>query len=94
MSGRIKLVTNEEIISKSIGINKVSKSNINETHKIKAGNDSSNAPNKGRKSKYSNYFVVNDDLKSLRLKNRNKFIIAHLNINFIRNKFDLLKEQI
>ena len=33
-------------------------------------------------------------LKSLRKDNLNKLIFAHLNINSIRNKFELLSEQI
>ena len=35
-----------------------------------------------------------DDLKYIRLDNLNKLVIAHLNINSIRNKFDLLVEKI
>jgi exonuclease III len=34
------------------------------------------------------------DLKSIRMKNFNKLIIAHLNINSIRNKFDYLVDKI
>ena len=33
---------------------------------------------------------TNMDLKALRLKNVNKMIIAHLNINSLRNKFEFL----
>ena len=36
----------------------------------------------------------NNTLKSLRKDNLNKLIFAHLNINSIRNKFELLSEQI
>ena len=36
----------------------------------------------------------NNTLKSLRKDNLNKLIFAHLNISSIRNKFDLLSEQI
>ena len=36
----------------------------------------------------------NNTLKSLRKDNLNKLISAHLNINSIRNKFELLSEQI
>ena len=35
-----------------------------------------------------------DDLKYIRLDNLNKLVIAHLNINSIRNKFDFLVEKI
>ena len=38
--------------------------------------------------------VGNPDLRALRKKNVNKLIIAHLNVNSLRNKFELLKEQI
>ena len=38
--------------------------------------------------------VGNSDLRALRKKNLNKLIIAHLNVNSLRNKFELLKEQI
>ena len=38
--------------------------------------------------------VGNPDLRALRKKNLNKLIIAHLNVNSLRNKFELLKEQI
>ena len=31
-----------------------------------------------------------DDLKHFRIKNLNKIIIAKININYVRNKFDLL----
>ena len=34
-----------------------------------------------------------DDLKYIRLDNLNKLVIAHLNINSIRNKLDLLVEK-
>ena len=33
-------------------------------------------------------------MRSLRVKNLNKLIIRHLNINFLRNKFELLTHQI
>ena len=36
----------------------------------------------------------NNILKNLRLKNLNKVIISHININFLRNKFDLLTEMV
>ena len=35
-----------------------------------------------------------DDLKYIRLDNLNKLVIAHLNINSIRNKFDFFVEKI
>ena len=38
--------------------------------------------------------VGNPDLRALRKKNLNKLIIAHLNVSSLRNKFELLKEQI
>ena len=37
---------------------------------------------------------VNAELRSLRVKNLNKLIIGHLNINSLRNKFELLTHQI
>ena len=37
---------------------------------------------------------INAELRSLRVKNLNKLIIGHFNINFLRNKFELLKHQI
>ena len=33
---------------------------------------------------------INAELRSLRIKNLNKLIIEHLNINYLRNKFELL----
>ena len=36
----------------------------------------------------------NQDLRTLCKKNLNKLIIAHLNINSLRNKLEFLKEQI
>ena len=36
----------------------------------------------------------NDGLNEIRKKNPNRIIIAHLNINSIRNKFEMLKEVI
>ena len=38
--------------------------------------------------------VGNPDLRALRKKNLNKLIIAHLNVNSLRNKLEFLKEQI
>ena len=38
--------------------------------------------------------VGNPDLRALRKKNLNKLIIAHLNINSLRNKLEFLKERI
>ena len=38
--------------------------------------------------------VGNPDLRALLKKNLNKLIIAHLNINSLRNKLEFLKEQI
>ena len=37
---------------------------------------------------------IADNLKFIRKDNLNKLIIAHLNINFIRNKFDFLADKI
>ena len=34
------------------------------------------------------------DLKSLRIRNLNKIVVGHLNINSIRNKFDFLAHQV
>ena len=34
-----------------------------------------------------------DDLKYIRLDNLNKLVIAHLSINYIRNKFDFVVEK-
>ena len=36
----------------------------------------------------------NKDIKSLRLKNVNKIIVGHLNINSIKNKFYFLAHQV
>ena len=36
----------------------------------------------------------NKDLKSLRLRNLNKIVVGHLNINSTRNKFDFLAYQV
>ena len=38
--------------------------------------------------------VGNPDLGALRKKNLNKLIIAHLDVNSLRNKLEFLKEQI
>ena len=38
--------------------------------------------------------VANPELRALRKKKLNKLIIAHLNVNSLRNKFELLKKQI
>ena len=38
--------------------------------------------------------VGNPDLRALLKKNLNKLIIAHLNVNSLRNKLEFLKEQI
>ena len=38
--------------------------------------------------------IGNIDLNSLRIKNLNKIIVGHLNINSIRNKFDSLAHQV
>ena len=38
--------------------------------------------------------LKNDGLNEIRKKNPNRIIIAHLNINSIRNKFEMLKEVI
>ena len=37
---------------------------------------------------------INAELRSLRVKNLNKLITGHLNINSVRNKFELLAHQI
>ena len=38
--------------------------------------------------------ITNVDLKSLRIRNLNKIVVGHLNINSIRNKFDFLAHQV
>ena len=38
--------------------------------------------------------ISNKDLKSLRIRNSNKIVVGHLNINFIRNKYDFLAHQV
>ena len=38
--------------------------------------------------------ITNADLKSLRIRNLNKIVVGHLNINSIRNKFDFLAHQV
>ena len=38
--------------------------------------------------------VGNPDLRALHKKNLNKLILAHLNVNSLRNKLEFLKEQI
>ena len=49
------------------------------------------------KSKIDNEIVdhiTNADLKSLHIRNLNKTVVGHLNINSIRNKFDFLAHQV
>ena len=38
--------------------------------------------------------ITNADLKSLCIRNLNKIVVGHLNINSIRNKFDYLAHQV
>ena len=38
--------------------------------------------------------MTNIHLKSIRIKNLNKIVIGHLNINSLRNKFDFLVTQV
>ena len=38
--------------------------------------------------------ITNADLKSLRIRNFNKIVLGHLNIDSIRNKFDFLAHQV
>ena len=45
---------------------------------------------KSKANQTTNLENINMDLKSLRLKNVNKLIITHLNINSLRNKFEFL----
>ena len=45
---------------------------------------------KSKANQTANTENINMDLKSLRLKNVNKLIITHLNINSLRNKFESL----
>ena len=43
-------------------------------------------------SRKNNFTSPKEDLNNLRLKNPNRLICAHLNINSVRNKFDLLSD--
>ena len=36
--------------------------------------------------------ITNADLKSLRIRNLNKIVVGHLNINSVRNKFNFLAQ--
>ena len=38
--------------------------------------------------------ITNIDLKPLRIRNLNKIVVGHFNINLIRNKFDFLTHQV
>ena len=38
--------------------------------------------------------ITNADLKSFRIRNLNKIVVGHLNINSISNKFDFLAHQV
>ena len=38
--------------------------------------------------------ITNADLKSLRIRNLNKIVTGHLNIDLIRNKFNFLAHQV
>ena len=38
--------------------------------------------------------ITNADLKSLRIRNLNKIVAGHLNIDLIRNKFNFLAHQV
>ena len=38
--------------------------------------------------------MTNTHLKSIRIRNLNKIVIGHLNINSLRNKFDFLVTQV
>ena len=40
----------------------------------------------------NNFINPKEELNDLRLKNPNRFICAHLNINSVRNKFNLLSD--
>ena len=72
---------------------------LNETNK-KANIDigvSSTSSTLNEKSEIDNEIVdhiTNADLKSLRIRNLNKIVVGHLNINSIRNKFDFLAHQV
>ena len=72
---------------------------LNETNK-KANIDigvSSTSSTLNEKSDIDNEIVdhiTNADLKSLRIRNLNKIVVGHLNINSIRNKFDFLAHQV
>ena len=43
-------------------------------------------------SRKNNFTSSKEELNNLRLKNPNRLICAHLNINSVRNKFDLLSD--
>ena len=43
-------------------------------------------------SRKNNFTSPKEELNNLRLKNPNRLICAHLNINSVRNKFDLLSD--
>ena len=72
---------------------------LTETNK-KANTDigvSSTSSTLNEKSEIDNEIVdhiTNADLKSLRIRNLNKIVVGHLNINSIRNKFDFLAHQV
>ena len=58
---------------------------------------SSTSSTLNEKSEIDNEIVdhlTNADLKSLRIRNLNKIVAGHLNINSIRNKFDFLAHQV
>ena len=51
--------------------------------------------NSGRSDKPNNSFTHNfNDLHEIRLKNPNRLIFAHININSFRNKFETLQQVI
>ena len=51
--------------------------------------------NSGRSEKPNNSFTHNfNDLHEIRLKNPNRLIFAHINMNSLRNKFEMLQELI
>ena len=76
MSGRQQLATNEDIVSKSIAINKVCNSNINENHEIKTSEMNTDL----------------HMLRKIRKAHLNKPMIDFLNINSLRNKIHEVRE--
>ena len=60
----------------------------------KASSDSDDSPTFAKVSNELVNPTSNKDLKSLCIRNLNKIVVSHLNINSIRNKFDFLAHQV